>query len=89
MPHLTGLEEAAAAAAGGASAVRGKPRVNLDPVSHRVILGQRLNEFVDAHPELEIGFMARDSLDDLVMDGFDLALRFGEPRTSTLRADQK
>ncbi|WEY41504.1 LysR family transcriptional regulator [Paraburkholderia sp. SUR17] len=86
MPHLAGLEEAAAAAAGGASAVRGKLRVNLDPVFYRIILGQRLDEFMDAHPELEIEFIARDSLGDLVMDGFDLALRFGEPRTSTLIA---
>ncbi|CAB3828505.1 LysR family transcriptional regulator [Achromobacter piechaudii] len=86
MPHLAGLEEAAAAAAGGASAVRGKLRVNLDPVFYRIILGQRLNEFMDAHPELEIEFIARDSLGDLVMDGFDLALRFGEPKTSTLIA---
>jgi DNA-binding transcriptional LysR family regulator len=86
MPHLAGLEEAAAAAAGGVSAVRGKLRVNLDPVFYRIILGQRLDEFMDAHPELEIEFMARDSLGDLVMDGFDLALRFGEPRTSTLIA---
>lgn len=86
MPHLAGLEEAAAAAAGGASAVRGKLRVNLDPVFYRIILGQRLNAFMDAHPELEIEFIARDSLGDLVMDGFDLALRFGEPKSSTLVA---
>lgn len=86
MPHLAGLEEAAAAAAGGASAVRGKLRVNLDPVFYRIILGQRLNAFMDAHPELEIEFIARDSLGDLVMDGFDLALRFGEPKSSTLIA---
>src|ERR1700758_2310939 len=32
MPHLAGLEEAAITAAGGASAVRGKLRINLDPV---------------------------------------------------------
>lgn len=66
--------------------MRGKLRVNLDPVFYRIILGQRLNEFMDAHPELEIEFIARDSLGDLVMDGFDLALRFGEPKTSTLIA---
>jgi DNA-binding transcriptional LysR family regulator len=59
MPHLAGLEEAAAAAAGGASAVRGKLRINLDPVVYRTILG---------------------------MDGFDLAVRFGEPKASTLIA---
>lgn len=86
MPHLAGLEEAAAAAAGGASAARGKLRINLDPVFYRTILGQQLDAFMDAHLELEIEFIARDSLGDLVMDGFDLAVRFGEPRASTLIA---
>lgn len=86
MPHLAGLEEATVVAAGGASAVRGKLRINLDPVFYRVILGQQLDEFMDAHPDLEIEFIARDSLGDLVMDGFDLALRFGEPKASTLIA---
>jgi DNA-binding transcriptional LysR family regulator len=86
MPHLAGLEEAAAAATGGASAVRGKLRINLDPVFYRTILGQQLDRFMDAHPDLEIEFIARDNLGDLVMDGFDLALRFGEPKASTLVA---
>ncbi len=86
MPHLAGLEEAATAAAGGASAVRGKLRINLDPVFYQTILGQQLDGFMDAHPDLEIEFIARDNLGDLVMDGFDLAVRFGEPKASTLIA---
>ncbi|MFM0644011.1 LysR family transcriptional regulator [Paraburkholderia bryophila] len=86
MPHLRGIEEAAASATGGATTVRGKLRINLDPVSSRVILGTRLDAFMDAHPELELEFMARDQLGDLIVDGFDLALRFGEPRSSTLVA---
>lgn len=86
MPHLAGMEEAAAIAASSASAVRGKLRINLDPVFYRVILGQLLDRFMDEHPDLEIEFIARDNLGDLVMDGFDLALRFGEPKASTLIA---
>lgn len=86
IPHLVGLEEAAAAAVSGASVVRGKLRINLDPVVYRTVLGQQLDEFMDTHPDLEIEFIARDSLGDLIMDGFDLALRFGEPRASTLIA---
>ncbi|MEX3973824.1 LysR family transcriptional regulator [Paraburkholderia caribensis] len=86
MPHLAGLEEAAAAAAGGAAAVRGKLRINLDPIFYRTILGQQLDGFMEAHPDLEIEFIARDNLGDPVMDGFDLALRFGEPKASTLVA---
>jgi len=86
MPHLEGLEEAAASARRGASAAHGKLRVNLDPVCYRVMLGARLDQFMDAHPELEIEFIARDSLGDLVTEGFDLALRFGKPKPSTLVA---
>jgi len=85
MPHLRGMEEAAAAA-GGAATVRGKLRINLDPVFSRIILGPKLDEFMDAHPELELEFIARDQLGDLIVDGFDLALRFGEPRSSSLIA---
>jgi DNA-binding transcriptional LysR family regulator len=86
MPHLAGLEEAAASAAGVASTVRGKLRVNLDPVLYRTVLGRHLDEFLEAHPELQLEFIARDSLGDLVTEGFDFALRFGALRTSTLVA---
>ncbi len=37
---------------------------------------------MDAHSDLEIELIARDNLGDLVIDGFDLALRFGEPKVS-------
>ena len=69
-----------------AAAVRGRLRVNLDPVCYRAILGAQLDRFMDAHPELEIDLIARDGLGDLVAEGFDVALRFGVPRTSTLVA---
>jgi DNA-binding transcriptional LysR family regulator len=86
MPHLRGMEEAAAAARGGSATVRGKLRINLDPVVSRIILGPGLDEFMNVHPELELEFIARDQLGDLIVDGFDLALRFGEPRSSSLVA---
>jgi DNA-binding transcriptional LysR family regulator len=86
MPHLRGMEEAAATAAGGTATVRGKLRINLDPAFLRIILGPKLDEFMDAHPDLELELIARDQLGDLIMDGFDLALRFGEPRSSSLVA---
>ena len=86
MPHLRGMEEAAATATGGAATVGGRLRINLDPVSSRIILGSKLDEFMDAHPELELEFVARDELGDLIVDGFDLALRFGEPSSSSLIA---
>ncbi|OZI18345.1 LysR family transcriptional regulator [Bordetella genomosp. 9] len=86
IPHLAGLEEAAITASGSASAVRGRLRVNVDAVCYRAILGPALDRFMDAYPELEIELIARDSLGDLVTEGFDLAVRFGKPRDSTLVA---
>ncbi|MBN3728115.1 LysR family transcriptional regulator [Burkholderia sp. Ac-20379] len=86
LPHLAGLEEAAATAAGDAAGVRGRLRVNLDPVCYALVLGAPLGRFMDAHPELDLECIARDTVGDLVLDGFDLAIQFGEPKASTLIA---
>jgi DNA-binding transcriptional LysR family regulator len=86
VPLLSGLEEAAASAAQGASAVRGRLRVNMDPFFSRLVLGPRLGGFIDKHPDLQLELVTRDELGDMVADGFDLAIRFGEPPVSTLIA---
>jgi DNA-binding transcriptional LysR family regulator len=86
MPLLAGLEEAAASAAQGATAVRGRLRVNVDPFFSRLILGPRLGSFLEQHPQLQLELITRDQLGDMVADGFDLAVRFGFPRASTLVA---
>lgn len=86
VPHLQGLEEAVVAAAGDTVAVRGRLRVNLDPVFSRVLLGAQLDAFMDEHPDLMIELSSRDHLGDLVADGFDIAVRFGDPPTSSLVA---
>jgi DNA-binding transcriptional LysR family regulator len=86
VPLLAGLEEAAASAAEGASVVRGRLRVNVDPYFSRLTLGPRLGAFLHAHPQLQLELLTRDQLGDMVADGFDLAVRFGHPRSSTLVA---
>jgi DNA-binding transcriptional LysR family regulator len=86
LPHLIGLEEAAAEVSGVSVSVGGRLRVNLDPVCYRAIMGAHLDRFMDQHPELRLEFIARDSLGDLVSEGFDVALRFGKPKNSTLVA---
>jgi DNA-binding transcriptional LysR family regulator len=85
-PLLAGLEEAASSVSGSATAVRGRLRVNVDPFFSRLVLGPRLGEFIESHPELQVELATRDQLGDLIADGFDLALRFGEPRSSSLIA---
>jgi DNA-binding transcriptional LysR family regulator len=78
-PHLAGIEEAAIEAAGSASKVRGRLRVNVDPFFSRIVLSRHLAAFLARYPDLSVELIMRDSVGDLVADGFDLALRFGEP----------
>lgn len=84
MPHLVGLEEAAAMASGSATSVRGRLRVNVDPIFSRLLLGPKLDAFLKAHPDLELELITSDRLGDMIADGFDLAIRFGAPRDSSL-----
>lgn len=86
MPLLAGLEEAATSAAQGTTAIRGRLRVNIDPYFSRLILGPRLGAFLDHYPQLSLELITRDQAGDLIAEGFDLAIRFGHPRASTLIA---
>jgi DNA-binding transcriptional LysR family regulator len=85
-PHLAGIEEAAIEAAGSASKVRGRLRVNIDPFFSRIVLSRHLAAFLARYPDLSVELIMRDSVGDLVADGFDLALRFGEPPTGSFVA---
>jgi len=86
VPLLAALDEAASSVTEGAAVVRGRLRVNVDPFFARLILGPRLGGFLEAHPQLNLELITRDRLGDMVAEGFDLAVRFGEPRTSSLVA---
>lgn len=85
-PLLAGLEEAAAEAADAARSARGRLRVNVDPWFARLALAPRLAGFLAQHPALTLELMARDRLGELVGEGFDVAVRFGEPEPSALTA---
>jgi DNA-binding transcriptional LysR family regulator len=84
LPLLARLEEAAQETAQAAAAVRGKLRLNVDPTFARLVLIPRLQSFLDAHPDLHIELVIREEVGDLISDGFDAALRFAEPRHSSL-----
>jgi DNA-binding transcriptional LysR family regulator len=84
-PLLTGIEDAATMAAGTAT-IHGRLRVNVDPYFSKLVLAHRLGEFLAAHPTLSLDLTTRDRLGDLVAEGFDVALRFGDPEPSTLMA---
>src|SRR6202789_2223366 len=84
VPLLAGLEKAAASVATAKDAVRGTPRVNMGPFIAQLMLGPQLSRFLKRFPGLKLELIARDRPGDLVAEGFDLAIRFGEPRPSAL-----
>jgi len=83
-PLLAGMAEATGNVTGEAGTVSGRLRVNCDPWFASLLLAPRLQIFLDAHPALSLELVARDRLGDLVSDGFDAAVRFGEPEPSGL-----
>lgn len=50
------------------------------------MLARHLAKFLARYPELFVELIMRDSVGDLVADGFDLAVRFGEPPIGTFVA---
>src|SRR6202789_3798016 len=83
-PHLNAIEDAATIASGAASAVRGRLKIDIDPFFLPLVLAGRLGAFCEHHPELAIEFVTSTHIGDLVSEGIDLAIRFGQPRLSTL-----
>jgi len=85
-PLVLGIEDAVTRTAGSAGSVRGRLRVNTDAFTSRLLLSPHIGRFLDLYAELSLELIARDQLGDLVAEGFDIAVRFGEPPPSTLVA---
>jgi DNA-binding transcriptional LysR family regulator len=85
-PLVLGIEDAVTRATGSSGSVRGRLRVNTDAFTSRLLLSPHIGRFLDLHPALSLELIARDQLGDLVAEGFDVAVRFGEPPSSTLVA---
>src|SRR5271163_1125519 len=85
-PNLNAIEDAAVVASGATSAVRGRLKVDIDPFFLPMVLAGRLGAFCERYPELSIEFVTSENIGDLVSEGIDLAIRFGQPRLSTLVA---
>jgi DNA-binding transcriptional LysR family regulator len=83
-PHLNAIEDAATVASGAVSAVRGRLRIDIDPFFLPLVLAGRLGPFCERYPELAIEFVTSERVGDLVSEGIDLAIRFGQPRLATL-----
>ncbi len=83
MPLLTGLDEAAAEAAGAAAVVRGRLRVSVDPWFARMVLASKLQQFLVRYPLLSVDFSTSNYRQEM-MTGVDVAVRFGPPDESSL-----
>lgn len=84
-PLLVGMEDAVNAAAAERGQVRGRLRVNTDGTFGHHVIAPRIAEFLDRHPDLSVELQVRERMGDLVGEGFDVAVRFGEPETSSLK----
>src|SRR6266850_2738180 len=85
-PLVLGIEDAVTRAAGSSGSVRGRLRVNTDAFTSRLLLSPHIRRFLELYPELSLELIAREQLGDLVAEGFDVAVRFGEPPSSSLVA---
>jgi DNA-binding transcriptional LysR family regulator len=85
-PLLAGIGEAITSTGGASVAVRGRLRVNVDSFFARLMLAPQIAKFLERYPELSLDLVTRDQLGDLVSEGYDIAVRFGEPPSSSLVA---
>ena len=85
-PHLAAIEEATTSAGDAKARVRGRLRVNVDPGTAEFILTPRLPAFLAQHRGLFVELAVRDRMGELVREGFDVAVRFGNPEPSALKA---
>jgi DNA-binding transcriptional LysR family regulator len=83
-PLLAGIGEAVIEAAGTSVAVRGRLRVNVDAFFSGTMLGPHVAGFLERYPDLTLELVPREQLGNLVAEGFDIAIRFGQPPTSSL-----
>jgi DNA-binding transcriptional LysR family regulator len=85
-PLLSGIGDAFSHTAGSSTVVRGRLRVNVDAFFSRLMFASHSGRFLQRYPEIALELIARDQLGDLVGEGFDIAIRFGQPPSSSLVA---
>lgn len=84
-PLLASIEEVATDVGGTARNVTGRLRANVDPWFARVMLAPRLPEFTARHPNVTMELTTSNHR-EAMMNGADVAVRFGPPDTSSLIA---
>jgi DNA-binding transcriptional LysR family regulator len=85
-PLITRFEEAAEEAVQTNAKLRGRLRINVDPMVFRLIIVPQLRTFREANPDLQLEFLIQNQFGNLITDGFDAVVRFGHPQPSSLIA---
>lgn len=83
---LADLEDAESSTSEDSGAARGLLRVTMPLSFGQLHLAPLIQEFVRSHPNLELHVNLGDARDDLVGEGFDVAIRIGNLPDSTLVA---
>lgn len=83
-PHLDSIGEAVGRAAGSKAEVSGRLRINVDSCFGHYVLTPKIDGFLSRYPDLFVEVIVRDRMGDLVADGFDLGIHFGDPEPSSL-----
>lgn len=83
---LSLLDEGAASIAEGLGTLRGRLRVTAPSDLLRRTMLPMLDAFLDIHPGVELMLSVGDTVQDVVRDQVDVALRYGEPGDSRLVA---
>jgi len=64
--------------------IRGRLRISTDAAFGPALLMPALPALLAAHPRLRIDLLVRDRIDNLFVEGVDVAIRFGEPESHGL-----
>ena len=81
---LSDIQDAEATAAGRQQTPAGILRVSCASLVGDRVLIPLLPDFAERHPDLQVDLVLSDRVSDIVEEGFDLALRIGAPKSSSL-----
>jgi len=86
LPLFSQLGEVAEGTVTASGKARGRLRINVEPSFARLFLAPRIGTFLEAYPDVRLEVLVRERLEDLVAEGIDAAILFGEPVPSALIA---
>jgi DNA-binding transcriptional LysR family regulator len=86
VPLIQEINETAERVSRSQQALQGRLRITLPMSFGTMYLGPVIAEFARSHPDLELAIDYDDRMVDLVRNGYDLGIRIGRLKDSTLKA---